>query len=192
MMKILYTNNNYKYSVRRKYVKYRVSFEEVNMLSSKRKNKLIGLPLDEYIIHIGDVLDEVNIQFFTDIIFSTLTSDRTIFQCKETYADNNYSIYSVKYQHSPQTIYCERAEGYQGYQAEDIWTATDGWLKNISQMVFSGEVLINNLVGSDYLCYINQPTTYTLDTKVDNDDVDIKRLFNIQNIMLMILKQQKN
>lgn len=152
----------------------RTSFEEVNMLSSKRKNKCIGMPLSNYTIQVGDILDEVKLQFYTGIVFNELTTDTTIFQCKKDYPDLNYSIYSVIYDHTTESIYCERADSNQGYQAEDIWTATDGWLKNISQMFFSGEVLINNLVGSDYLCYINQPITYTLDTEVDNDDLNIE------------------
>lgn len=152
----------------------RTSFEEVNMLSSKRKNKCIGMPLSNYTIQVGDILDEVKLQFYTGIVFNELTTDTTIFQCKKDYPDLNYSIYSVIYDHTTESIYYERADSNQGYQAEDIWTATDGWLKNISQMFFSGEVLINNLVGSDYLCYINQPITYTLDTEVDNDDLNIE------------------
>lgn len=162
----------------------RLSLEEVNMLSSKRKNKCIGMPLDEYIIHIGDILDNAIIQFFTDIDFSVLISDKTIFSCKETYADSNYSIYSIKYQHSPRTIYYEKADSNQGYISDNIWTATDGWLKNISELAFSGEVLINSPIANNYFCYINQPTTYTLDTKIDDEtQVDIAiDCVTIQNI----------
>lgn len=152
----------------------RMSFEEVNMLSSKRKNKCIGMPLNNYTIQVGDILDEVKLQFYTNINFNVLTTNTTIFQCKKDYPDLNYSIYSVKYDHTTESIYYERSDSSSGYQADNAWKKDEGWINTITTFEFSGEVLINNLVGSDYLCYINQPTTYTLDTKVDNDDLNIE------------------
>lgn len=161
----------------------RTSFEAVNMLSSKRKNKMIGTPFEDMIINIGDTID-TKLAFYTHINFTKLTEDTTIFQSKWV-VEGGYELYSIKYQHSPRLIYYDKSTntGEGGYVAENIWTASNEWVKLISDFEFKGEVLINKPIGNDYFCYKTKENTYILDTLIDNErtlfDIDYLTLQNI-------------